>query len=222
MAETSKQPAHWRNAEREVIKAVEDGIFTIDDAGRIWRRSKGQWRRAEHHIGKGSYLQVRRMKDGKRHHAMAHRLVWQHLHGDIPEGMSINHLNGIKDDNRSCNLALATLSEQGKHAHRSGLRDQHGQYNPAVKLTDSQVAKIRLAYAQGGYTMQQIADRFGCALQTVSKIVRGERRPKQGGPTLPDDNRHSVCDRDPVTGRFVRREAIPDGLMVRQWPEVRS
>jgi hypothetical protein len=37
--------------------------------------------------------------------------------------------------------------------------------------------------------MQQIGDLFGVTHKHVSKIVRGERRPKQGGPTGGYDHR---------------------------------
>lgn len=37
----------------------------------------------------------------------AHRLAWTYMYGDIPEGFSIDHINGVKDDNRIENLRLA-------------------------------------------------------------------------------------------------------------------
>jgi hypothetical protein len=40
-----------------------------------------------------------------------HRLVWELYHGPIPDGMHIDHINHIRDDNRLCNLRLASRSE---------------------------------------------------------------------------------------------------------------
>ena|SRR3990172_10901192 len=48
------------------------------------------------------------MVDNK--NCLAHRLVWLLAHGKWPEG-EIDHINGIKDDNRIANLRLATRSE---------------------------------------------------------------------------------------------------------------
>jgi len=42
-----------------------------------------------------------------------HRLVWIYHNGDISEGMQIDHVNRIKNDNRIENLRLATSSSNG-------------------------------------------------------------------------------------------------------------
>lgn len=38
---------------------------------------------------------------------MAHRLAWVYIYGSIPQGFTIDHINGIRDDNRLLNLRLA-------------------------------------------------------------------------------------------------------------------
>lgn len=220
-------------AERRLIALVRDGQWQIDEAGRIWRTStrtglkKGgshlvpvERRRVEKRLPKG-YLMVRAMLDGKRVCGLAHRVVWQHFKGDIPPGEEINHDNGLKDDNRPSNLLCGTAGANIEHAQRYGLLDQHGQRNPAAKLTDNQVAQIRLAYSKGGHTMAELADRFGVRFQHISRIVRGQRRPKQGGPVHAVDLRHNSCDADPITGRFIgkkRAGALLDGRLHREFP----
>lgn len=41
----------------------------------------------------------------------AHRLIWEHVNGSIPAGMSIDHINGDRADNRISNLRLVTHQE---------------------------------------------------------------------------------------------------------------
>ncbi len=208
-------PKHWITAERFVIKGVQAGILKIDKQGRVWRQNKyGKLRRAENQTPLG-YMQVRLMIDGKRYHSGAHRLVWQYYYGNIPEGLTINHKNGIKNDNRPENLEILSSSGQTKHAYATGLKEQWGQRNPAAKLTDSSVVKIRLAYAQGGYTMEKLADRFGVSFQAISKIIRGQRRNRQNGPILDKDLRYCNANRDSESGRFAAGRVL-DG---RTWDE---
>jgi len=41
----------------------------------------------------------------------AHRLVWETFNGAIPDGMEIDHINSVRDDNRISNLRCVTHSE---------------------------------------------------------------------------------------------------------------
>ena len=230
-------PSNHRLAERKLIALVQSGEWEIDDRGRIWRTSvrrgnkKGgshlipvKRRRVEKILPSG-YLLVRAMIDGKRITGLAHRLVWQYFNGDIPEGMIINHKNGLKDDCRPDNLVPSTYTDNNSHAQKGGLLDQYGQKNPAAKLTDREVAQIRLAYDGGGYTMESLAEKFGVTFQTISKIVRGKARQKQGGPVQEKDLRHCVCERDLSTGRFVGKNAagrLLNGHEYNEFPEVKA
>lgn len=179
-----------KNNEIELYKAVEAGLLEIDSKGRIWKVAEmrgNRWnqnrakhrvmrRRAEH--DQGQYLQVRRMVAGKRTYALAHRLVWMHFNGPIPQGLQINHKNGNKKDNRPANLELATSAQNTRHAVRvlgvGRAANQHGEKNRNAKLTQAQVQAIRSRRAQGD-SLKAIASEFGVTFQTVSKIARGNR-----------------------------------------------
>lgn len=58
----------------------------------------------------------RRIKiDGQLHRE--HRLAWLYIHGEMPEGL-IDHVNGIRSDNRACNLRLANKSLNAGNSRR--------------------------------------------------------------------------------------------------------
>lgn len=179
-----------KNSEEAVYAAVTMGELEIDSEGRVWRiaaRRADRWsgatrvipcarRRAEHRTTLG-YLMVRTMIDGKRHCALAHRLVYRHFMGPIRAGLTINHRNGSKSDNRPENLEPATHSEQQVHALRVlkvGRTDQRGERNAMARLTEAQVSEIRSRRARGE-KLKAIAADFGVTDRAVSKIARGQR-----------------------------------------------
>lgn len=180
-------PANHRQSERALIALVGDGQWEIDSEGRVWRVARRTGlkdggshvvrvtrRRAEKSLRSG-YLMVRAMLGGRRVSGLAHRLVWQAVHGNIPDGLVINHRNGRKSDNRPENLELSTYADNARHAHRVlGVSPQHGQHNPMAKLTPSDVADIRAARSRGERA-SIIAERFGIRYQTVHRICNGER-----------------------------------------------
>lgn len=47
----------------------------------------------------------------KRKHAQAHNVIWNMVHGEVPEGMFVDHIDGVPWNNALSNLRLATPSE---------------------------------------------------------------------------------------------------------------
>ena len=198
-------------AERNLIALVRSGEWEIDSQGRIWRtaiRSGNRWtgetvvrpcrrRRADRPCG-GGHLQVAATIDGSRLYCMAQRLVWQHFRGNIPPRHEIHHRNEKHADNRLRNLVCSA-------EHPITPRYQWGDANFSATLTNRQVAAIRKAYRKGMRpTMADLAKKYGVKHQHISRIVRGERRPKQSGPVRKVDHRHSASDRDAFTGQFIK------------------
>lgn len=180
-----------RKAEEFVYAAVTAGEIEIDPSGEIWRVAKrtGDGRggarsvrcrrvRADR-LGTMGYRNIRAMIGGKRMTALSHRLIWLHFNGPIPDGLTVNHKNGIKHDNRPENLELATDSEQLIHAthvlRKGRAANQDGMMNHAAKLTTEQVAAIRAARSRG-VPLNRLAAEFGITFQHVSAIARGKTR----------------------------------------------
>jgi len=181
-----------KKAEEFVYVVVTAGEIEVDPDGRIWRvarRTSDRWggpakstpvpRRIADRAGATGYRNIRAMIDGRRMTALSHRLVWLHVHGPIPDGMTINHKNGNKSDNSPGNLELATDSEQMLHAirvlKRGKAAHQTGEKNHYAKLTTEQVEEIRLARSKGE-KLSTIAARYGVTFQHVSVVARGLSR----------------------------------------------
>lgn len=110
-----------------------------------------------------------------------HRVVAEAFLGQIPEGMQVNHKNGVKSDNRLENLEVVTASENVKHAFdvlgkkplgKHSNRPNGGKHHNS-KLTELDVAEIRNLYSNG-MRQADLAAMFHTPQTNISKIVRGK------------------------------------------------
>jgi hypothetical protein len=65
------------------------------------------YKRQAGYLGKDGYIRIKINNKGY----TAHRLVYIYHYGDIPNDLQIDHINGIRDDNRIENLRLVTHQE---------------------------------------------------------------------------------------------------------------
>ncbi len=98
-------------------------------------------------------------------------LVMQRFVGERPKGMQINHVNGIKTDDRLENLKYVTPSENIRHAVRTGLkRSQKGEDHGMARLKEEQVLEIRTFPEY--ITHKELAEVYEVSGSTISEIRR--------------------------------------------------
>lgn len=104
-----------------------------------------------------------------------HRLVYEAFNGSIPNDLEINHINGIKNDNRLENLEVVTKSENIRHAIALGLKPAMvHETNGMAKLSESQYVEL-IQMILNGYSNTEIADKYGLHNRYIS-LVRGKKR----------------------------------------------
>jgi hypothetical protein len=74
------------------------------------------------HIGKTGYCYINLKNKENSIHATIHRLVAKAFLINLGNKPQVNHINGVKTDNRLENLEWVTTSENGIHAYAIGLR----------------------------------------------------------------------------------------------------
>ena len=77
-------------------------------------------------INRYGYMIVTLMVNGKRISIGEHTLVARAFCNGYKDGLQVNHLNGIRNDNRACNLEWCTASENMRHSvdvlgHHTGI-----------------------------------------------------------------------------------------------------
>lgn len=99
-----------------------------------------------HHTG---YREIGLRHNGVRIRILLHRLIALAFVEGYEEGLCVNHINGIKTDNRAENLEWVSLARNTQHAWENGLVDVSGENQPMHKLTSRQVVYIRRLLNQG-------------------------------------------------------------------------
>ncbi len=116
------------------------------------------------------YCEVALSVDGKKSHRSVHRLIWESFHGKIPEGMHINHLDGVKTNNALSNLACVSAAEN--HAHAKEHLVHRGAQVTTSKLTETKVLFIRQAHSEDPSLVRTLSEQFDVSVQTIYQIVK--------------------------------------------------
>jgi hypothetical protein len=100
-------------------------------------------------LGENGYLRVAALRLKNRPRFYVHRLIALAWVDGYQEGFHVNHINGVKTDNRAENLEWVTSSANVKHAWETGLCEAFGENNGQSKLSAEQVIAIREASGYG-------------------------------------------------------------------------
>jgi hypothetical protein len=112
---------------KEIWKSIKDtdGKYKVSSFGNVY--SEHSQRILKRSLTKRGYPHVGIKRNGEIYTRVVHRLVAETFLG-IPTGLknpTVNHLDGIKTNNRLENLEWCSLSDNAKHAYKLGLKDNH-------------------------------------------------------------------------------------------------
>jgi hypothetical protein len=116
---------------------------------------------------------IQLVKDGHKHCQRVHRLVLAAFIGPCPVSMECCHNDGNGFNNILTNLRWDTRRNNHKDKIKHGTHPE-GEKNNLAKLSGNQVIEIR-SLAEQGIFHKDIAERFGVARPTISKIVGRKR-----------------------------------------------
>lgn len=148
--------------------------YQVSNLGRVYNSVTKKYLKPRMHTA--GYKQVSLYINKKEYRFYIHRLVLLHFSPVIiGDNNQVNHINGIKDDNRLSNLEWVNNSKNQKHAYSSGLKKSvKGENNFNSKYTEKQIHKV-CKLLEKGKLYSLISDKTHVDYNTISDIKCNRR-----------------------------------------------
>lgn len=171
---------------QEIWKEVEGyaGLYEVSNLGRVRGVAREVRVRNRQHdtakirermlsmkISNCGYLMCCLSKNGVDKRVVVHRLVAKAFLPHSHKKNCVNHINGVKTDNRQDNLEWVTNKENMSHAARMGLVAS-GESNGNSKLDKKTVLKIRASHIPRVVTFDMLAKKYNITKYTIAAIIQ--------------------------------------------------
>lgn len=155
--------------------------YFITKSGKVYSTNIDDFISSYSHLG---YERVSLCKNNKLSQKLVHRLIAEAYIPNNDNKPFVNHINGIKNDNRVENLEWVTSSENIKHAHSTGL--YKSSFNPGemgkktIKYAQVANCKIVLDTQYGIFydSVKEAAELLGYKYHNLFQYLRGINKNK--------------------------------------------
>jgi membrane-bound lytic murein transglycosylase B len=131
----------------------------------------------------GKERKITRRKDGYEVYSVKSKIMYVHRfiaekYIPNPENKPcVNHINGIKWDNRVENLEWTTYYENNKHAKKMGLWGQN--ILNKRKLNPEMIKEAKQKYKSGKISYNKIASQYGVDYKTIYEAINNKSYKKK-------------------------------------------
>jgi len=152
-----------------------EGIYQVSNLGKVKSLKFGKEKYLSITKSSIGYLNTKLQLNKKNKSFLVHRLVAETFIKNEFNKPCVNHINGIKTDNRVENLEWCTHKENTEHSLKNDLI-KTGYNHKQSKLSLKDIEYIRKNYKEkdkknGGY---KLAEMFGVSRNCISNVVKNK------------------------------------------------
>lgn len=155
-----------------------EGFYEVSNIGRIKslpNKVNLKERILKKYIDNSGYEYVSLYKQNFNKKFKVHRLVALAFHENANASLQVNHINGIKTDNRAENLEWLTAGDNQRHAFRIGLRKgKNGKHNPSFSGAVNQY-DLNGNFIRQWECMRQIKKELNFDDSAISRHIYGNK-----------------------------------------------
>lgn len=112
----------------------------------------------------------------KRKGYFLHRLVAIAFISNPENKLEINHINGIKVDNRVNNLEWATHKENMRHALENKLNANHrginNKYYQSTIMSEDEVIEAKKIYNNDNTSFKKLSEKYNVSKSTIMRVIK--------------------------------------------------
>ena len=164
--------------ENEIWKDIPEyeGLYQVSNLGRVKNLNNYHSKKetfVKPYKSPRGYLKISLSKNRTRKYFLAHRLVAFAFIENVENKPFINHINGIKDDNRVENLEWCTNEENKNHALNNNLYKLLDNHSRAI-LNVEKVKQIKIILRTQKRTVRSIAKEYGVKEGVIHAIKQNK------------------------------------------------